>query len=233
MTDDAAHATDTEAVLWDIGGVLVELRSVREGYAAFVAELAADAGRDPDAALETWQSVLGDHFRGREGNQYRLARDGYEKATAALFDGDPPADWLETFEAATKPALRPEPGAVETVEALAEAGYRQAIVSDIDTPEAHRMLEAFGIRDRFDHITTSEAVGYTKPDERMFQDALSALDVAPERAVMVGDRHSHDVTGAAALGIRTVGYGEEAWGDQADHEIEDLREILELLGVES
>jgi putative hydrolase of the HAD superfamily len=219
------------AVFWDTGGVLVDLASVREGYAAFVAELAAAHGLDADAALERWTDTLGEHFREREGTEYRTARTGYRKATAALFDGDPPDGWERTLERATGAALRPEPGAVETVRLLEEAGVRQAIVSDIDTREAENMLTTFGIRDCFEHVTTSEAVGHTKPDERMFRDALSATGLDSEAVLMVGDRYEHDVAGAAAVGIDPAGYGAEAWGPEATHEITDLRELLDVLGV--
>lgn len=229
---EADAGREYDAVLWDIGGVIVELKSVREGYAAFVAELADEHDLDSEAALEAWKSTLGEHFRGREGTEYRTARAGYEKATAALFDGDPPDGWEETFADATDATLRPEDGAVETIRALDDAGLRQAIVSDIDTREAENMLETFGIRECFEHVTTSEAVGHTKPDERMFRDALEALDVDPGRALMVGDRHSHDVAGAADLGIDAAGYGEEGWGPEADHEVSDLRELLGVVGLD-
>jgi len=220
-----------EAVFWDIGGVIVELASVREGYAAFVAELAAERDLDAEAALETWTGTLGEHFRGREGTEYRTARAGYRKATRALFDGGPPADWEATFERATNDALRAEPGAIETVEALADAGVTQAVASDIDTREAESMLESFGIRDRFDHVTTSEAVGYTKPDERVFRHALAGTGVDPDEALMVGDRYEHDVEGAAAVGLATAGYGEDAWGPAATHELASLRELPAAVGI--
>ncbi|MFQ3318402.1 MAG: putative hydrolase of the HAD superfamily [Natronomonas sp.] len=222
-----------DTVFWDIGGVIVELKSVRAGYAAFVSELASEHDMDADAALDTWKSVLGEHFGGREGTEYRTAREGYEMATVALFDDEPPEDWELVFERSTAATLRAEDGAVETIEALAEAGVQQAIVSDIDTREADNMLESFGIRGCFDHITTSEDVGFTKPDERMFRDALSATGADPERTAMVGDRHSHDMAGAAALGIGTAGYGEEAWGPKTDHEMSDLRDLLDIVGVEN
>lgn len=220
-----------DTVLWDIGGVIVELASVREGYAAFVSELAAEHDLDADAALDDWKTTLGEHFRGREGTRYRTAREGYRKATAALFDDDPPDDWEADFQRATDATLRAEDGAVETVEALADAGVQQAVVSDIDTREAHGMLESFGIADCFAHVTTSEDVGHTKPDERMFRDALTATGADPERTLMVGDRYDHDVAGAAELGIDGVGYGEDAWGPEAAHEIDDLREVLDIVGV--
>ena len=232
MTDADDADREYDAVFWDIGGVLVELKSVREGYAAFVADLADEHDLDPEAALEEWKSALGEHFKDREGTEYRPAREGYRKATAALFDGDPPTDWEARFAEATDATLRAEDGAVETVEALADAGVRQAIVSDIDTREAENMLETFGVREHFEHVTTSEDVGHTKPDERMFRDALEATGADPERTLMVGDRHTHDVAGAAELGLGTAGYGEEGWGPEADHEISDLRELLDVVGID-
>ncbi len=218
-----------EAVLWDIGGVLVELASVRAGYAAFVAELADAHDLDREAALATWRETLGEHFRGREGTEYRPAREGYRKATAALFDGDPPDGWERVFERASGAALRPVDGAVGAVERLADLGVAQAVVSDIDTREAENALATLGVRDRMTHVTTSEAVGVTKPDERTFRDALSALEIAPEAALMVGDRYEHDVEGAAAVGIDAAGYGADARGPAATYELDDLRALPDVV----
>ncbi len=219
-----------QAVFFDIGGVIVELASIRAGYASFIDELAVEYGLDSDEALEEWKTTLGNHFRERKGTEYRLARDGYAKATASLFDGEPPANWHERLESAVTDALRPESGIVETVSALSSTELQLAVVSDIDTPEAHSMLGTLGIREYFDHFTTSEAVGYTKPDERMFRDALDALDVDPMRTIMIGDRYEHDIVGAADAGIETVAYGEDARGSRADHEIDQLEELLVIVG---
>lgn len=219
-------------IFWDIGGVIVKLKSIREGYAAFIEDVTADADLDPSSALDRWTSTLGEHFKGREKPRYRLARDGYEKATAELFDGEPPTDWKNQLEAAVSASARSKSGAIETITRFDETDIRQSIVSDIDTPEAHLLLDAFDVRERFDHITTSEAVGYTKPDERMFRDALDALDADPDTTLMVGDRYGHDVVGAAALGIDTVGYGPDATGPKTTYEIADLRELPEIVGID-
>jgi putative hydrolase of the HAD superfamily len=225
-----------DAVLWDIGGVIVELGSIREGYAAFVAELAAAYDLDPEVALETWKTSLGDHFRSRDGTEYVTAREGYRKATNALLE-DPPEEtaWMRTFRRTTETSMRPEPNAVETIHALDEAGLHLGIVSDIDTAEADSMLGSFGVRDAFDAVTTSEDVGYTKPDRRMFADAISKLranGVDPDRTLMVGDRYRHDVEGSAAAGLAPVAYGEDAFGPAAEHEITDLAAVLDIVGVD-
>lgn len=228
-----------DAVFWDIGGVIVELASIREGYAAFLAELAAGHDFDPEQATETWKSALGEHFGAAEGTEYRTAAEGYRRATAAVFETegrDPPpeAEWRPLLDRCLDETLRTEPGAVETIRALDEAGVYQAVISDVDTAEAASMFAELGIDDTFAHVTTSEAVGYKKPDRRMFETALEKAadhDIEPADGVMVGDRYEHDIAGASATGLHAVAYGTEAAGDTADHEITNLRDILDMVGV--
>lgn len=228
-----------DAVFWDIGGVIVELAAVREGYAAFVGELADEYDLDGERALERWKSALGEHFGSAEGTEYRTAAEGYRKATAAVFEAegrDPPpeSEWRPIMDRCSDATLRTEDGAVETIEALHDAGCYQAVISDVDTAEAESMFATLGIEECFAHVTTSEAVGYKKPDERMFRTALEKAaehGIAPADGVMVGDRYTHDIEGGSAAGLDTVAYGADAAGEAADHVVEDLRELLEIVGV--
>jgi len=236
-----------DAVFYDIGGVIVNLPSIRGGYANYLREFAAEHDLDPDAALQTWRETLGTHFKSAEGTEYRTASEGYRQAFRALVDGIEEEDWRPGFERATREALAPEANAVATIERLDTAGFYLGIVSDIDTWEAHRMLDQFGIEHAFDGITTSEAVGYKKPDERMFEHALSqANGVAAERSLMIGDRYDHDMRGGKAAGLWTVAYGGTAAeeiedterdgyrvvGDEAvDFHVEDHAELVDLVGV--
>lgn len=220
------------AVFWDIGGVIVELKSIREGYARFVEELADEHGLDSEEALEIWREALGDHFRDRDGTEYRIAREGYRKATEALLE-EPPKKWRERFNRCLAETLRTEPRAVETIQALDDAGHYLGIVSDIDEPEAHEILERFGVRACFDDVTTSEAVGYTKPDAKMFETALAKADIDPDRGLMVGDRYRHDIEAAAEHGLDTVAYGKDSDGPASDYRIEDLGELLSIVGLDA
>jgi putative hydrolase of the HAD superfamily len=81
----------------------------------------------------------------------------------------------------TEAALRPEDGAVETIRPLDAADLHLGVVSDIDTREAGTMLESFGVTHFFQAVTTSEAVGYTKPDPRVFESALARWGGTPVR----------------------------------------------------
>lgn len=248
-----------EGAFFDIGGVLLDLSSVRDGYEAFLERYADREGiEDVDALTADWKRALGHYFRSREGTDYRTARAGYGRAIDlavaaregtdldALLAGEaeversiPESEWFPLFEAASDEHLAPTEGAVETVRALDEAGLYLGIISDIDRWEADRILDRFGIRDRFDDVTTSEEVGRTKPDARMFETALSAAPVDPEASVYVGDRYEHDMRGGSAVGLVTVAHGgtaaerAEADPDRAvDHVIDDLRELLDVVGVD-
>ena len=148
-----------------------------------------------------------------------------------LFDGEPPDSWRDRLDRATSATLRTEPGAVETVGRLADAGLGWAIVSDIDTREAENMLALFGVREHFDHVTTSEAIGHAKPDERVFRGALSATGADQGDVLTAGDRYDRDVAGAAAVGVDAAGYGKDAWGPEATYEIADLRELPDVVGL--
>ena len=51
---------------------------------------------------------------------------------------------------------------------------------------------------------TSEEVGVSKPDPRIFQEALDRARAEPPDAVMLGDAWATDIEGALASGIRPV-----------------------------
>ncbi|NHN57644.1 HAD family hydrolase [Halorussus rarus] len=234
--------SDYRAVFWDIGGVVLDPDSVREAHEAFVRRVVAEHASDTSVgeeietadAIETWRTAVGEYFRARDGTEFRSARRGYHRAVAEVVGEEIPEDeWRPLFEAATAGTLRPEPDAAETVERLAETDLHVGVVSDVDTEEGLRILEEFGVRDRFDSITTSEMVGRTKPDRRMFETALEEAGLSPDAApesVMIGDRYDHDMAGAKELGLTTVAYGAED-GPAVDYEVENLREVLAVVGV--
>jgi HAD superfamily hydrolase (TIGR01549 family) len=91
------------------------------------------------------------------------------------------------------------------LESLRGLGLRLCLVSNaLDPPWLlHRDLAEFGVAERLDAAVFSSEVGWRKPHPAIFERALELLDVAPDRALMVGDRLREDVGGASALGIAT------------------------------
>lgn len=56
----------------------------------------------------------------------------------------------------------------------------------------------------FEFAIKAEDVGASKPDPRLFQEALKRTQVEPQELVHVGDNHDHDVDGALNAGVRSV-----------------------------
>ncbi|WP_165903578.1 HAD family hydrolase [Hymenobacter gummosus] len=98
---------------------------------------------------------------------------------------------------------RPIAGALALLKAL-KPQYRLGIVTNNRTEEQQDKLQALGMTPLIDALITSEDVGATKPDPRIFRVALERLGARPEEAVLVGDNWTADVLGARAAGIRPV-----------------------------
>jgi putative hydrolase of the HAD superfamily len=81
--------------------------------------------------------------------------------------------------------------------------YRLGVVSNF-YGNLGAVCAEVGIAPFFGALVDSTAVGAIKPDPRIFQAALHALGVEPERAVFVGDSLPRDMAGARALGMPHV-----------------------------
>lgn len=99
-----------------------------------------------------------------------------------------------------------DPDAATLLRSLKDAGLAVGILSNTMWPSSHH-AEVFA-RDDLDGyidvaVYTSE-LPVAKPHEDAFRMVLDRLDLAPEESVYVGDRLWEDVTGAAAVGMRTI-----------------------------
>ena len=99
-------------------------------------------------------------------------------------------------------------GITDLLADLQAAGVRLAIATSKAEPTALRILEHFGIAERFEVIAGASPDGTRATKADVVAHALRQLDPLPERVLMVGDR-AHDVEGAGAHGIATVVVG---WG---------------------
>ncbi len=125
-----------------------------------------------------------------------------------------------------------------TLESLARAGVRRALVCDTGFSPGHivrRILKHAGLLELLEIQVFSDEIGVPKPDPRIFHSALEQLDVLPKRAVHVGDLLRTDIAGARRLGMGTIRITEHH-DDPTDHPEADavaeshphLQEILGL-----
>jgi len=111
--------------------------------------------------------------------------------------------------------------------------YRLGIVSNF-YGNLGRVCDDAGIRPFFDVLVDSAAVGWTKPDPRIFRQALDALGVGPAAATFVGDSLPRDMAGARGVGMRHIwlvgptapGEGPCCPGDRRISALSELEGIL-------
>ncbi len=106
--------------------------------------------------------------------------------------------------------LRVIPGCRDGIRALAGTGVRLGVISNADGLIGER-LRSFelvqvgpGIGVEIECVIDSGAVGVMKPDPRIFEMALDAMDLAADQAWYVGDMPAIDIVGARRAGMHPV-----------------------------
>jgi putative hydrolase of the HAD superfamily len=205
---------DVDAVLLDLGGVFYLPDHDRMAGALARLDVHVDPD-DLDRAHYAGIAALGDQPRiGHHGDGTSLWH-AYNRAYASVCGV--PADRLDE---GTETLLaefgrgdvwtRQIPGARDALRALSALDLKLAVVSNADgTVEEQLRLDGTcqvgpGPGVEVDAVLDSGVVGISKPDPAIFRLALEALDVAPARAIHVGDTPAADVAGALAAGVRPV-----------------------------
>ena len=107
-------------------------------------------------------------------------------------------------------------GASEMLHELRDRGHLLAVATGKSRRGLDRALAAAGLAEVF-HATRCADEGHTKPDPGMLHRILEALDVAPGRALMIGDT-THDMQMARAAEVARVA---------VSHGAHETRELLE------
>ena len=127
------------------------------------------------------------------------------------------------------------PGIPDMLDKLKNAGYTLAVATSKPEGFSCRILEHFGIFDRFAFVAGSTLDESRSTKAEVITWALENLGIAPDRAVMVGDRE-HDILGARqqhlgkSVGV-LFGYGsrnelESAGADFIAADIDELTAVL-------
>ncbi|MGH0037262.1 MAG: HAD-IA family hydrolase [Myxococcota bacterium] len=189
------QAGPTRVVLFDLGGVLVELGGV-EMFGGWIGE--------SDEA-EVWRRWLGcpwvRRYERGECSTDEFARGMVE--SWALPIG--PDEFLVRFRDWVKGLNE---GAAELVGALAP-GLVRACFSNTNACHWDHVFHAFGLDEMFERSFLSYRMGLVKPDFAAFAHVVRELDVDPA-AVLFLDDNLINVEGARAAGIdahRAVGVG--------------------------
>ena len=162
---------------------------------------------DPAQITHTLAAISGKNWAAR-------TQDGFTSYTREQVVENSLPDFLAYFNLNTAPAedlaqsywrqfcrsSALNPGTRETVEFLSYH-FRLGVITNGYIDSQRGRLNAAGLTPFFDPVLISEEVGVAKPDARIFQIALAALDLRPEDVIYVGDSISHDYQGCQNAGI--------------------------------
>ena len=160
----------------------------------------------------------------------RARRDIVGRAFSSLGIPDSPlvARMADRYTTTREEAVRPFPGAVDTLRRLKEAGIRLGMITNGGSGSQRGKIERFRLDRFFEHIQVEGELGIGKPDVRAFRHALDALGVAPADAWMVGDDLEFDIRGAQQAGIYAVWVDPRGDGPPAESAIRPDRTIASL-----
>lgn len=136
------------------------------------------------------------------------------------------------FSVRREELVHPFPEAIETLQQIRANKIPLGLLTNGAAEVQQAKIDRWDLEQYFDIILIEGALGYGKPDARVFERALFHFEIAPHHATMIGDNLEADIYGASQLGINTV------WNDwrkaglpqntpaQPDRTIHHISELL-------
>lgn len=214
------------AVLFDLDGTLLDRRAtfrhhlelqVARHPELFAAGDVADYVREA-LALDENGTLDREEFYSRVEVRFGLAA-----GASALLRADFKTHFPETCFAFRE--------VISTLTTLKSRRLKLGVVTNGSLRTQTRKIDGLGIRPLLDCVVISQAVGYHKPDQRIFQAALTKLGVPASNAVFVGDNPAVDIAGAKRAGLLAVWKRDDFWPepDDADFVIAEVCELPDRL----
>lgn len=161
-----------------------------------------------------------------------------ERALVDDIDGVPEAAlreralpmFMELYAAHGAERSRVYPGVEEGLQFLADRGVRLGCVTNKAERFTLPLLEALGLRSRFELVVSGDTLPERKPSPRPLLYAAEYCRVAPSACAMIGDSRS-DVAAARAAGFNVVcvsyGYnhGQDIRDERPDEVVDSLVEL--------
>lgn len=205
-----------EVVFFDAVGTLFRVRdSVGDIYARAASEygVVADADRVNQAFFQAFKSARPAAFpNASDAELPDLERAWWREVVERTFDicelRDRFVDFSSYFNLvfdrfATASTWKLYDETLPVLQQLRRARVPLGIISNFDS-RLHAVLDALALREYFQSVTLSTAIGAAKPDVRVFQTATRTHGINSECALHVGDSYKQDYVGAKRAGLQAV-----------------------------
>jgi len=138
-------------------------------------------------------------------------------------------------EVAFEMGLEPRVGLEEVLKALRAKGLKVIILSNTSQGDLERrFLEENDLLQYFNALVFSVEVGFRKPREEIFKEALNLVKLDPKAVIHVGDSPEIDVLGENLVGIDTCWLKDRKRSypknlPKPTYVIKDLKEVLQIV----
>lgn len=219
------------AVLFDLFNTLCPggSREERDKVSRLMAEALEVA---PEALADLVRATFDDRTRGRLG--------GINETVAWLANelgARPSAEAIATaveLRLEMTLSLHMRTWAVPALAELGQAGILRGLVSDCSA-ETPAIWAESPLSPYLDAMSFSCVTGYRKPESEAYLAVVRELGVQPRECLFVGDGGSHELSGAAALGMSAIRFAppDESRGDSIDEDTawsgETLTDLMDLV----
>lgn len=215
----------TDGVLFDLDGTLLDtLPDLADAAARMLDEM-----RRPPRTFQEIHTFVG---KGIPNLVRRCLSEGYDVDEATIESGV--ASFKRHYAQVNGLRTTIYPGVVEALQALASRAVRLACVTNKATAFTLPLLEKTGLAPYFSSVVCGDTLASKKPDPAMLLHACTQLQIAPARALMVGDS-ANDALAAQAAGMPVLllpyGYSEGIAVDriECDGLISSAMEVLDRI----
>ncbi len=218
-----------KSVIFDLDNTLIDFMTMKQLScdAAISAMIGAGLNVNKKKAMKELFSLYDKY-----GLEEKTIFQKFLKKVAKKIDYEVLASGIVAYRRVRAGFLEPYPHVGEVLFELKKRGIKLAIVSDAPRLKAWIRLVSMKINHLFDVVVTFDDTNEFKPSTVPFKLAFKKLKVKPQECLMVGDRPERDIKGAKKLGMLTcfAKYGNpKGNGSDADYEINDIKELLEIV----
>jgi len=207
----------TQAIIFDFDGLIVDTETPtyqawKEAFERYALEL----------PLSVWSDCIG---KGDEDNPLRYL----EESIGEPVDREKFVAAIDARRVDLVSDVPPLPGALETIRAAHERGYRLAIASSSPHVWVDPQLDRLGVTNMFESILCEEDVAATKPSPELFLLTLKRLQLKPSEVFVLEDS-PNGVTAAKRADIFTIvvpnSITRQLELDGADMRLESLADLM-------
>lgn len=236
-------------MIFDLGSTLIDFdgdyeRVFPQSLTAIADNILAHSpALDREAFIQRFGQALMGYYDQRdddcvEHSTYAILCDVLEGMIDPLPDETVLRQGLAAMYGVSEAHWKTKPATHAVLKQLFEDGYRLGLLSNAgDEANVQRLIDSAGIREYFDPILISAALGIRKPHPGPFLQILEYWNIPTEAAVMVGDLLEADILGANKAGIRSIWLRDgsepevdlDAQNPQPDRVAEGLAEVPDLI----